>query len=822
MRQPHLDLIPGRTRTLHIEKSIPPTDGAGAAATPRLTASLNHHWSFHRCETDAHDNGLEFPDGPQSETVNLPHSARLEPLNASGGRNFQGICWYRRNLVLPPNWKDRIVYLHFQGAMQVTDVLLNGKKLATHFGGYLPFTLDISESANFGAEANALVLRLDNRDNPQVPPGKPQHELDFTYFGGLYRNVKLRVMDRLHISDPILAERPGGGGVFVTYPQVSPQSASVRVQTHILNEHPRPRDCSVVQELISPDGAVAATAISKRTIRANSDADFDQLLQVPDPRLWHPDHPWLYTLRTCVCDETAMVDEQRIRIGIRRIRFDARDGLFINDEKFVSIGANRHQDHPFVGYALADSAHWRDVKKLREGGFTSVRSHYPQAPAFMDACDELGMLAIVSNPGWQFVGDELFRNRAVQNARWMVRRDRNRPSVILWEAALNESNNRELGAALQQAVHEEYPGDQCFTAGDHEPGFSWNGAGGWDLDYLNNDGSKPYWIREWGDHVDNWRDQQSRSRVARGWGETPMLSQVRSHVARLDEIMSGGDAGRLCGACLWAAVDCQRGYHHQVFHGGVLDLFRLPKFGYYFFQSQRSPRTHIQGLNDGPMVFIASHGTFFSPSTLSIFSNCEEVRLLLDGREIGRQKPDVGHAMPHPPFTFQVAPFATEQSTMYMNSVAKIEPAHWELTAQGLIGGAVAATHVVRPPGVAAKLALEPDLCGRPLMADGSDWIRVFARITDARGATVPFADDLVRFEISGEGRIIGDEQIGANPCRAEAGIATILVQSSGQAGKITVTATAFGLEPAELKIDSIAPPEPVDAPIEEILLQGT
>jgi beta-galactosidase len=107
-------------------------------------------------------------------------------------------------------------------------------------------------------------------------------------------------------------------------------------------------------------------------------------------------------------------------------------------------------------------------------------------------------------------------------------------------------------------------------------------------------------------------------------------------------------------------------------------------------------------------------------------------------------------------------------------------------------------------------------------MADGSDWIRVFARITDARGATVPFADDLVQFEISGEGRIIGDEQIGANPCRAEAGIATILVQSSGQAGKITVTATAFGLEPAELKIDSIAPPEPVDAPIEEILLQGT
>jgi len=276
----------------------------------------------------------------------------------------------------------------------------------------------------------------------------------------------------------------------------------------------------------------------------------------------------------------------------------------------------------------------------------------------------------------------------------------------------------------------------------------------------------------------------------------------------------GADAARICGACLWAGIDCQRGYHHQVFYGGVLDLFRLPKFGYYFFQSQRCPQAHVAGLDDGPMIFIASHGTFFSPSKLSIFSNCEEVVLLLDGREIGRQRPDTGHAMAHPPFTFEVAPFAAEQSTMYMNSVARIEPAHWELTAQGLIGGEIAATHVLRPPGVASKLLLEPDLCGRPLMAGGTDWIRVFARVCDARGTTVPFADDLVRFEADGEGRIMGDEQIGANPFRAEAGIATAIVQSSGRAGRIIVRATAFGLDPGEVEINSIA--------LEEILLQGT
>src|SRR5439155_3967458 len=119
----------------------------------------------------------------------------------------------------------------------------------------------------------------------------------------------------------------------------------------------------------------------------------------------------------------------------------------------------------------------------------------------------------------------------------MVHRDRNRPSVILWEAALNESDNRALGAALQQAVHEEFPGDQCYSAGDHEPNFTWRGAAGWDVEFFRNDGSKPYWIREWGDHVDNWRDQQSPNRIARGWGEGPMLVQAQSHLARMNEIM---------------------------------------------------------------------------------------------------------------------------------------------------------------------------------------------------------------------------------------------------------------------------------------------
>jgi beta-galactosidase len=769
------------------------------AALDRISINLNQGWRFLRTGADTDGFSPEL-----GEVVNLPHSVRLEPLNASGGRNYQGLCWYSRQLNIEPSWKDRIIYLHFEGAMQVADVWINGQKTAEHHCGYTPFVIDITEFLNFDGTKNVVTVRLDNRDNAQVPPGKAQSELDFTYFGGLYRSVRLEVMDRLHITDPILADRIAGGGIFVTYPKVTAEIATVHVQTDVRNDHQSVAQCTVQHDLIDTAGRSVAAITAHQAIEPGADATILQAFDIADPQLWHPHHPHLYTLRTTVFHQTRPVDIQQTQIGIRHIRFDPDNGLFINHEKFLSIGTNWHQEHPYVGYAMPDSAHRRDVKKLREAGFTSFRSHYPQAPAFMDACDKLGMLTIVSNPGWQFVGDACFQARAVQNAREMIRRDRNRPSVILWEAALNESDNGKLGMALQRAVHGEYPGDQCHTAGDREPGSFW------DVEYLGNDGSKPYWIREWGDHVDNWSDQQSSNRVARGWGESPMLIQASSHIKQMNQIMcghhgssSGPGARRLAGACHWAGIDYQRGYHHQPFLGGALDVFRLPKFNFYFFQSQRPPQIHVDGLNDGPMVFIANFATFLSPPTVTVFSNCEVVRLLRNGTELAVQKPDAGHKIAHPPFTFHTGPLGQERSTMYMTGFDDEQNSPVQLTAEGMIGGRVVATHSVQPPGVAKKILLQADLCGWNLVADGSDWVRVHARVQDAHGTTCSHADDLITFAVTGEGEIIGGPDIEANPTRADAGIATAIVRSTPRPGKLFVTATAFGLSPASLELIS-------------------
>jgi beta-galactosidase len=780
----------------------------------RAVLSMNQGWQFFRPDAfSASASGTSGFPAKDAEwaPATLPHTVRLEPRDVSGGQNYQGVCWYKRVFNAQQEWRDRIVYLKFQGAMQVADIWLNDVHLSTHYGGYLPFTVDITKAVRFNKE-NLLVVRLDNADNAEVPPGKPQSELDFCYFGGLYRSVDLEVLEPLHITDPILADRVAGGGILVTYPEVAEDASTVQVQTEVANESDVRRECTIAQVLIDADGNAAGTTAQTVSLEARAVQAITQKIQVRNARLWHPENPQLYWLHTAVSEGGRVTDDQKTRIGIRSIRFNTEQGLLINGQPFFSLGANRHQDHPYVGYALPASAHYRDAYKLREAGFTSYRSHYPQDPGFMDACDELGMLAIVSNPGWQFVGDDVFKKRVYQDAREMIRRDRNRPSVAIWEAALNETDNSSVAAELYRIVHEEFPHPECYAAGDpiHR---KVEGFDGWDVEYVGNPHTKPdrpSWVREWGDQVDNWVDQQGRVRVSRSWGEEPMLVQASSHMLSMDRLR--GSEFKPAGADLWSGIDAARGYHHQPFLGAPLDMFRLPKFDYYMFQSQRPPIKNSARAGSGPMVFIANYGTFQSPLSVIVFSNCEQVRLIQDGKPIATQEPDAGYSVPHPPFTFKVGEFSSTRSMLFANPTTQsgITQPVGQLVAEGLIGGKVAATHTIQSPGVPTQILLQLDTCGVDPVADGADWVRLYAHICDARGTTYPFGDDMVRFSAEGEGSIIGDEKIYANPLRAEAGIATALVRTSGVAGPIIVHAASPGLKQATIQFESRSNPRPV------------
>ena len=783
----------------------------------RQVLDLNQAWEFHR-PTDSRQKPSDSSPTPHSELppdtaiwelVHLPHSVRLEPLNASGCRHYQGPCWYRKILSIDDSCRDKVIYLCFEGAMQVADVWLNGEKLTTHYGGYQPFTIDLTDHVKSGEE-NTLLLKLDNSDNPEVPPGCPQERLDFTYFGGLYRDVRLEVLDRFHITDEILADTVGGGGIFVRYPSASADRAEINIQTDVANEYSVEQNFAIQQEILDADGAIVVSTSMDATLASGANKAFDQSLSVNRPKLWHPNHPNLYKLHTILFVGDKVVDSRTTRIGIRRMAFTP-EGMFINGAKFHAIGFNRHQDHPYVGYALPNSAHYRDAKKLRDGGFTSFRSHYPQDPAFMDACDELGIICIISNPGWQFWGNDIFAERTYQGAREMVRRDRNHASAILWEAQLNETPQvtEAYCRKLNDIVHAEYPGDQCFTAGDPKYG---NPDGKvFDVAYEREAvPGRPTWAREWGDSVDNWVDQQSRIKVPRGWGELPLLVSAMNRVFKLNDLFEKtGDPESTClgGSGVWAGIEHYRGGHPWPHNSGPLDLFRLPKFDYYFFQSQRPPDVKVDGVSSGPMVFIANYGTAVSPATIVVFSNCEEVRFTENGEVVATQKPDQGYRLAHPPFTFHARKVTTEEMLFEVIRAAADDfftPS--EFLAEGLIGGEVVATHAVKAPGVPKRIDLEVDYTGRPLIADGADWMRVYARLVDDNATVHPYADDLVTFSVEGEGSIIGDERIRANPIRTEAGIATVLVKATRTTGKILVRATAWGLTPGEVEIESVKP----------------
>lgn len=711
------------------------------------------------------------------QSATLPHSARIESLvmgpPGTPGAQWQGICWYRRTLRLEVPAASRTVLLRFEGAMNVADVWLDGERIGGHMGGYLPFVLDVTGRVVPGKD-HLLAVRLDNRDNAITGP-KPLAQLDFNIYHGLYRPVSLTVKDRLHITDPLLTERPASGGILVTYPSVSLHAATVRVQVHVQNQHPEPRAFRARISLHAPNGSLVASALSPIvTLVAGGDLDLTQELEVKQPRLWSPATPNLHRLDCEILVGEEVVDAETLRIGIRRIAID-REGLRINGERMFLRGANRHQEYPYIGYALPDAAQHRDARKIKAAGFDYVRlSHYAHAPAFMDACDELGLVVMDCIPGWQYFNpDPAFAQLQYRNCRDLIRRDRNHPCVILWEVSLNETAMPpEFVSRTHAIAHEEYPGDQCFTAGwvhGYDVFIDARQHGGCRHEtaqacVVSEYGDWEYYAMNAGLNQDVWQDlslAESNSRQLRWQGERALLQQA----ANFQEAHNDNLATVAFADGLWVMYDYNRGYAPDTESSGCMDIFRLPKFSYYFFRSQRAA-------SFGPMVFIASLWTPASTPVVRVFSNCDEVSLLLDGRLLARQGPDrdrMSTRLASPPFTFETGGYRPGT-----------------LEAVGYVAGRRAAHHVVRSPGTIDHLTLDLDLSGVPRDRKRKDTIFCYASFKDARGTVVPDAWENVAFGVTG-----GATLAGANPSSSDAGIAGILVETEPGAPSASVHAVA-------------------------------
>ena len=785
-------------------KSVPLFSTAGfytVEGSPRKVWSFNPGWRFYKGSI----NGAEQPDFDDSqwEAANLPHGLEILGSNQSGGRNYQGPAWYRKSFEISAESKGKHFVLYFEAVMGKTTVFLNGEQVAEHFGGYLPFAVDLTAQLKDGGKHVVAVL-ADNSDDSSYPPGKPQGHLDFTYLGGIYRDVYLIETNSTRVTLPELSPTVAGGGILVGVKDAHDKEVHFEVWTDIITDKP-----CMLRTIVEDADGKEIHRVEKSDV--SNSIQVKQEISLNDVRLWHPDDPYLHWIKTEILDENGNVlDSLRTRVGFRLLEMRGYDGFFVNKKPigYTLSGVNRHQDYAVVGNAIPNSGQWRDAKLLREGGCTVVRAaHYPLDPAFMDACDELGLLVTTANPGWQFYNDKDpgFWKRCVADTRSMARRDRNRPAVFLWETALNETDDQPTAMLkeMHAALHEEIPFPGVFSVGDS----SYARPAGFDV-YFYARGDEPIcsFTREYGDggEVENFMSQNASSRVKREWGEHALIKQAMIRCRDLPGIFSSSP--KQIGATLWCGIDHQRGYHPDPFWGGLLDEFRNKKYSYFVFQSQYDADFKLEGIETGPMVFIAHELTQISPSDVLILTNCEEVRLTWLDREVGTQKPESGYRnMPHPPVIFRDVFDFRVITSQWRNRTDQIE-----MIAEGLIGGKVVCVTTKKYPQRTTRVKLTLDDCGIGITADGSDFMPVRASIVDNSGITKVLASEYVTFVVDGDGELIdGHQQL--NPMRTEFGVATALVRASTQAGLIRVRAFSEGLIPSdELIIPTAASPLPL------------
>lgn len=763
--------------------------------TGRKAYSMNMAWRFLKGDSEAQVWNKDFDDSAW-EVVSLPHGIEYLPVEASGCANYQGVVWYRKHFTPSDELKGKRLFLHFEAIMGKSEVYLNGKLIKKHYGGFLPVIADITDGIEWDSE-NVIAVKADNSDDPTYPVGKPQSLLDYTYFGGIYRDCWLIAHNDVFITNANYENEVAGGGLFISYDRVSEESAIINLKAHIRNQSSKRQKITIEFQLKEKEGNTVLTTAKSLTVQRGKANYAVSSMKVDAPKLWSPETPYLYYLDILVKDASGQtIDGYRQRLGIRSIEFKQTEGLWLNGKPYEGkiMGTNRHQDFAVLGNALPNSLQWRDAKKLRDAGLKVIRTHYVIDPAFMDACDELGLFALVEVPGWQFWNDEpIFAERIYSDIRNMIRIHRNHASLFFWEPILNETRYPEYFAKNALDIcNEEYPYPYSTAACDH-------GAAG-DSYYslllrpidskLSPD--KTYFIREWGDNVDDWNAQNSDSRVARNWGEVPMLLQA-AHYANPDYPTLCYETicqkpRQIVGACFWHSFDHQRGYHADPFYGGIMDAFRQPKFSYYMFMSQRSPKKSDLIADNGPMIYIAHELTPFSPKDVTVYSNCDEVRLTVfkNGKTYTYKKTTDRKGMPSPVITFADVYHFMEWKAKAR--AGKQDEAY--LLAEGLIDGKVVATHKRYPAGQPDRIVLRLDNENVPLVADGSDVAVVVAEVVDKRGTVKRLNNSIIRFQIEGEGRLLGDASVGVNPMPVSWGAAPALVQATNRAGKINITAS--------------------------------
>ncbi len=765
----------------------------------RERLSLDRGWLFHEGDIPfpvvtghqpSYDNakagsssGAASPEYDDSswKQVDLPHDWAVEQpfdpkANISQGYRARGMGWYRKYFRLDPADRGKHLEIQLDGVSTHCTVWVNGVLSARNWTGYTSIYIDITSIARYGREVNTIAVQVDA--NPQE---------GWWYEGaGLYRHAWLVKRNPVHIETD---------GVFANPVRNADSKWSIPIEATLYSSDKTAAPVEVESTLIDPSGKVVVSGQSQVTVEPLNESVAKFVLAVESPRLWSVDEPTLYTVRTVVKRDGAVVDEVTTHAGFRTIRFDPDQGFFLNDKPLKLKGTANHQDHAGVGVAVPDALWDFRIRRLKEMGSNAYRAaHNAPAAEFLDACDRLGILVMDENRNFGATPEHL------KQLDWEVRRDRNHPSIIMWSVFNEEpSQGTEMGYELvrrMNAAVKQLDTTRPVTAAQSNsvlnPINASQAADVAGFNYVYRDFDRYHQLNP---AKPIFSSEDTSTVMTR---DTYMTDRKQCLLDSYDDQvlpwgLSHRDAWKqvatrpfVFGTMVWTGFD-YRGEPQPLSWPaagssfGIMDLCGFPKAAYYIHQAQ--------WIEDRPLVHIVPHwnwaGSEGKPIKVMVTSNLEKVELRLNGKPMGAKPVD----------KYEMATFEVPYQAGKLEAVAS--------------GGKGTARFSVETTGAPAALRLAPDRTS--LAGDGDDAQPVTVEVVDAQGRVVPTADPLVKFALSGPGAIIGlnngdptnHEPEKGNQHKVFHGLAQVIVQSGlGGRGKLTLRATSEGLAGGEAVID--------------------
>ena len=807
---------------------------ASAATAPELPVgsarriSLNGDWRFLKGDAV----GAEKPEFDDSSwrKVRLPHDWAIEgPFDPKynpheGGLPDFGTGWYRKHFTLAESAKGRQFWIEFDGAMSNARVWLNGQELGGRPYGYIGFGFDLTPYLKFGGAENVIAVRL-----------TPEEQSSRWYPGaGIYRNVWLDITAPIHVAR---------WGTQVTTPEVTARSAKVRVVTTLRNEGEEFARVDLITSVLDANGKQVATSTSAVDLPPRGEQQPEQLLVVTDPQRWDTVRPYLYTLVSRIIGGRGKIEHDRYTtpFGIRTVEWSSTD-LKLNGRSIRLRGVCDHHDLGALGAAVNRRATERQLQILKAMGVNAIRtSHNPPSPELLEFADKLGFLVMdEAFDMWQIPKvkngySKYFDEWSERDLSDMIHRDRNHPSVILWSIGneipeQGQSDGWKQARRLVQICHREDP-TRLVTSAMNSPAAAIKNKFADELDVKGFNYAERGYEQILATHPD-WIVLASETESvvsSRGVYHLPIEKYQKHPSLQLSsydiiappwayipdvEFAAQENNPRVLGEFVWTGFDylgeptpyfahrddTSHDWPARSSYFGIVDLAGFPKDRYFLYQSQWT---------SAPMVHLLPHwnwaGREGQDIPVMVYTNADEVELFLNGKSMGKK------ARWSEPVELPVGKnvSADLKFKSKYRLLWQVPYAPGTLKAVAYKGGKQVAMDEVKTAGAPARVRLIADRAN--VAADGEDLSFVTVRIEDKDGNLCPLADNLVRFQVSGAGRIEAVdngnaatvEPFQADYRKAFSGMALLIVRPSVTPGEISITATSEGLQAGQTRVRS-------------------